>query len=215
MKNNYYQNREFGELKLSINDSFMCDEFYSQAGQDIFVISALNGKKEGIFLDIGASDPQIINNTFLLEKKFGWKGVQIEIDEKLANKCISERNTEVICQDATTVDYEKIFSDYKEIDYLSIDIDGIPSLKVLERLPLDKYKIKVITFEHDSYKEGDKIRTESRKIFDSFGYYRICSNVANENNIYEDWYINTDFVDINEIKILESESKNWNEILFK
>ncbi len=29
MKNNYYKNREFGELKLSINDSFMCDEFYS------------------------------------------------------------------------------------------------------------------------------------------------------------------------------------------
>jgi hypothetical protein len=42
----------------------------------------LDGKRNGKFLDIGASDPKIINNTLLLEKNFGWTGVQIEIDEQ-------------------------------------------------------------------------------------------------------------------------------------
>lgn len=214
MINNYYQRKQFGEPKLKFNDSYLCSEFYSQAGQDIFVLSVLNGKKGGIFLEIGASHPQIISNTFLLEKKFDWSGIQIELDEKLAKQCISERKTNVICQDATTVDYEKIFLEYKEIDYLSLDIDGIPTLQVLERLPLDRYKIKVITFEHDFYRVGDEVRAKSREILEKFGYFRICSNVANGNNLFEDWYINIDLVDLDKVKILQSESKNWDEILF-
>lgn len=213
MRNDYYK-KEFGKLTLDFNGSENVSEFYSQAGQDIFVLSVLNGKKNGKFLDIGASDPKIINNTFMLEKQFGWSGTQIEIDQTLADKCKSERSSNVICNDATKVDYNQVFEQLGEIDYMSLDIDGLPTLEVLQKLPFDKFKIKVITFEHDSYRVGDYIRNESRKIFDSFGYVRICSDVANENNIYEDWYINKNFIDIEQIKPLMSERKNWDDILF-
>jgi hypothetical protein len=214
MKNEYYNNKNYGELKLNFNSSDKVEEFFSQAGQDVFVISVMNGKKNGKFLDIGASDPKIINNTLLLEKSFGWTGVQIEIDEFLANKCKSERSSKVICNDATKVDYEKIFSELGDIDYMSLDIDGNPSLEVLKKIPFEKYKIKVVTFEHDSYRVGDEIKNESRKIFDNFGYIRICSNVANENNVYEDWYVHQDYFDLDRLNIIKSESQNWNDILF-
>ena len=213
MKNEYYK-KEYGKLKLDFNNSEKINEFFSQAGQDIFVISVLDGKRNGKFLDIGASDPKIINNTFLLENYFDWKGTQIEIDKDLADKCKLERNSNVICEDATKVDYNKVFEDLGEIDYMSLDIDGLPTLEVLKQIPFEKFKIKVITFEHDSYRVGNHIKSESRKIFDSFGYTRICADVANENNVYEDWYVHKDFIDLNRINVLSSENKNWDDILF-
>jgi hypothetical protein len=213
MKNEYYK-KDYGKLKLDFENSEIIDEFYSQAAQDIFVLVALNGKKNGKFLDIGCSDPIVINNTYLLEKKFGWGGVQIDIDESLTNHCMSERNTKVICSDATKVDYEQLFEEVGEIDYLSLDIDGQPTLDVLKKIPFKKFKIKVITFEHDSYRIGNQLKNESRDILESYGYLRLCSDVANENNIYEDWYVDKNYVDVERLEILISDGKNWNEILF-
>jgi hypothetical protein len=127
---------------------------------------------------------------------------------------MSERNTKVICSDATKVDYEQLFEEVGEIDYLSLDIDGQPTLDVLKKIPFKKFKIKVITFEHDSYRIGNQLKNESRDILESYGYLRLCSDVANENNIYEDWYVDKNYVDVERLEILISDGKNWNEILF-
>ena len=35
--------------------------------QDIFVLSMLNGKKNGVYVEIGADQPRVISNTYLLE----------------------------------------------------------------------------------------------------------------------------------------------------
>ena len=53
-------------------------ETHSQASQDIFVRYII-GDKKGYFLEIGASDPILYNNTYILEK-LGWNGVMIEYD---------------------------------------------------------------------------------------------------------------------------------------
>ena len=44
---------------------------YSQAGQDLFVMNILNYIKNGYFIDIGCNDPDIGNNTRLLEDLIG------------------------------------------------------------------------------------------------------------------------------------------------
>ena len=43
---------------------------YSQVYQDLFVLSMLDGKREGTYLEIGSADPYINSNTALLEKDF-------------------------------------------------------------------------------------------------------------------------------------------------
>lgn len=54
-------------------------ESNSQAGQDLFVVSMLQGKKNGTFLEIGSADLKLGNNTYLLEKTFGWSGYGIDL----------------------------------------------------------------------------------------------------------------------------------------
>ena len=45
-------------------------------GQDRFVNNILN-KKKGFFLEIGFVEPQKYNNTYVLEKKLDWRGINI------------------------------------------------------------------------------------------------------------------------------------------
>jgi FkbM family methyltransferase len=51
----------------------------SQQGQDYWVINEVfNLKKNGYFVEIGSTDGVSINNTYLLEKIYGWNGICIE-----------------------------------------------------------------------------------------------------------------------------------------
>jgi FkbM family methyltransferase len=50
----------------------------SELFQDIFAFSALGRKRNGFFVEFGATDGLIGSNTWTLEKKFGWTGVLAE-----------------------------------------------------------------------------------------------------------------------------------------
>ena len=50
----------------------------SQAGQDIFVVYALNGLQNGRYIEIGANDGVTFSNSYMLEKEFSWNGLLIE-----------------------------------------------------------------------------------------------------------------------------------------
>ena len=50
----------------------------SQLGQDLEVLRLYNNKKNGYFVEIGASDGIEYSNTYLLEKKYGWTGICVE-----------------------------------------------------------------------------------------------------------------------------------------
>ncbi len=52
--------------------------FKGQLGQDKWVIQMFGKRKRGYFLDIGASDGININNTYVLEHRFGWSGICFE-----------------------------------------------------------------------------------------------------------------------------------------
>lgn len=204
--------------KLAFKGSENVIENYSQASQDIFVLMCLDGKINGTFLDLGCSNPIEINNTYLLEKQFGWQGLSIDIDEDAVKKYAQLRETKALVRDCTKIDFNEILSYYKtnHIDYLSLDLEPASiTYDCLERIPFDKVEFSVITFEHDFYRFGEKVRTNSREIFEKNNYYRICSNVATGGCIYEDWYINLKYVDIERIKILESESLDFTNILYK
>lgn len=50
----------------------------SQIGQDDWVLTQLHGKRDGVFVDVGAFDGYTISNTYVLEKEYGWTGVCVE-----------------------------------------------------------------------------------------------------------------------------------------
>lgn len=51
---------------------------FSQFGQDLCVLGLLDAMRGGFFLDSGASNGVRVNNTLLLERSFGWRGICVE-----------------------------------------------------------------------------------------------------------------------------------------
>ena len=81
-------------------------DYRGQSGQDFFVLYCLQKKRNGTYLEIGSNDPIHINNTYSLEKDYGWKGFMVEYDPSFLNKYQTHRpNSYWIMKDATTVDF--------------------------------------------------------------------------------------------------------------
>jgi FkbM family methyltransferase len=88
---------------------------HSQIFQDIFVYFISNFKKQGFFIEIGAADGIKISNTYLLEKKFYWKGIISEPNP--VHKFSNLTNRKAVL-DTNIIDHK----DYnKKIFYISND----------------------------------------------------------------------------------------------
>jgi len=175
---------------------------YSKECQDLFILSVLNKKTNGPYVEIGAAHAINENNTYLLESEFDWRGISFEIDSGLASS-FSVRKNPCICTDATLVDYTDLFEKYNlgnHIDYLQLDIDPpAVTLSALKKIDFTKFSFSVITFEHDAYQEsygygGEYERLESRRILESYGYTRVITNVTHKGLEFEDWYINESYM---------------------
>lgn len=60
---------------------YCADNMYksrSQIFQDLFVQFMMHNKRGGVFVDFGATDGIILNNSYSLEKYFGWTGILAE-----------------------------------------------------------------------------------------------------------------------------------------
>lgn len=201
-----YDNSKIDKLKLKFNGAEKIIKNYSQAYQDMFVLSMLNGKVDGTFLEIGAYDPIFVSNTYLLEKEFGWKGISVDIEPSIKGKFESSRISTFHLQDALTINYDELLTKHNfpnQIDYLQLDIEPQKNtLNCLKLMPLNKYRFSVITYETDFYdpavtkEESLKNREESREILKSHGYELVVGNVCNvsSNDPFEDWWVDPNVI---------------------
>lgn len=165
---------------------------FSQSYQDLFVLAVLQGKRGGTYLELGSNDPFFNNNTALLEE-FDWKGVSIDFDSRSVLNFREKRKNTCILADATKVDYESLLASHFSsdvIDYLQLDCDpaGI-TFDILKRIPFDRYRFGVITYEHDYYSDPN-FREKSRNYLHSKGYTLLAGDICfTPGKSYEDWWI--------------------------
>lgn len=192
---------------------------YSQSGQDLWVNSIFKDSTNLFFLDVGANDGITDSNTYLLEKN-GWNGICIEGSKvsfeklkkvrscKLLNCVISnftgtcgfiENGNDLISKmDRGGTEYPVVtFQDIelpKNIDYLSIDIEG-EEFNALSKFPFNTHRVKVITVEHNLYATNAIQKDKIYKLLTSKGFIRVKDNVCVVKNTYpfEDWYVHSSF----------------------
>ena len=188
----YFRNN-YENLKTKFAGAENIENNWSQSMQDIFVMSMLDGKRNGVYVEIGADQPRVISNTYLLEKDFDWSGISFELDADKVAFFNTIRENKCLCEDATLYNYKSLFEELnypKQIDYLQLDIDPAEgTLRALKALPLDDYRFSVITYETDVYSSGADIQDEQIEILESHGYQLVAKNVKCEGNPYEDWWI--------------------------
>ena len=190
-----------GKFRYPFKECDSLELYYSQVCQDIFVLSVLDGKKDGSYLEIGAYYPEFINNTYILSKNFNWSGLSIDNQSEYSlHWAIRRPYNKFIVTDALTIPYyDLLLANYGEnavIDYLQIDIEpASKSLNALFNIFKSGFKFRVITFETDLFNGNPVARTISRDFLTKFGYTCIAEDViVGKDKPFEDWWVNLDLV---------------------
>lgn len=197
----YYTRSKIDELKIKFPGVEKIEKNFSQAYQDMFVLTMLNGKGKGYYLEIGSGDPFYVNNTWLLESQFEWNGISIDINAGEVEKFKKNRKNNVLCVDARQIRYDKFLDGIgapENIDYLQIDCEPPQvNYQVLTSMPFDKYKFAVITFEHDHYADATRqYRDLSRNFLKEKGYLLVGDSLCLDGiHEFEDWWVHPEIVD--------------------
>ena len=177
----------------------------SQALQDVFARVVYSHTGLNSYLEIGSGDPERGNNTFILEK-MGWSGVSIDLDKSLVSRFKDIRSNPVLQHDATKLDYVELLRSTKTTTtgYLQIDIDPAhQSLTCLKTLPFSTHRFASITFEHDAYSQGGKVRDMQREILRDNGYVMVRKDVAwTPGSPFEDWWVDATLLSKKQIKTI-------------
>lgn len=214
---NLYYKKDLKNLKYKFDNCEQIDRNYSEAFQDIFILTMLKGKKNGTYLEIGGVSPFYANNTYLLESSFNWYGVTLNINPESSERYFRDRGNVSVYLDAREVEYSYLLEDCRmpnNIDYLQLDWNS-PSIsyEILNKIPFDKYKFSIITYKHNHYIDKTKsFQEKSRQFFESLGYLRIINNISPDGDLpYEDWWVHTNFID----NYIANKIKNINDTIKK
>ena len=152
-KNNQIFINQFGLLKyLEKNQRLLYIENLrnskSQLKQDLFVLGQLSYKKNGFFVEFGATNGIDLSNTYILEKDYSWSGILAEPCKswheelkknrncKIEKSCIWKKSGEEILfnesntRELSTIDY------FKNMDFMKN-----------KRTPQKKYLVKTLSLE--------------------------------------------------------------------
>lgn len=104
------------------------DKSESQILQDIFVLTQTGFKKNGFFVEFGATNGKDLSNTYLLEKEFSWRGILAEPARKWHADLRKNRNVSIETRCVYSVSGKQVnfseapvgelstISDYKDSD---------------------------------------------------------------------------------------------------
>ena len=169
----------------------------AQLRQDLFVLSELEFKKNGYFVDFGATNGFDISNSYLLETKFNWKGILAEPSKRWHSELKKNRkvniNTDCLWSETGK---ELIFNETDDGELSTVDELSSSDQHKNRRLNGKRYKVNTISLKdllikYDAPKlidylsidtEGSEFEILKNFDFDNFKFRVItCEHNYNDN----------------------------------
>jgi FkbM family methyltransferase len=118
----------------------------SQLGQDIFTLSILNFKRNGFFVEFGATNGVDYSNTLVMEKLFGWTGILSE-PAKSWHRHLYLNRTAFIDTNAVwkTSNSQLVFNETDSAEYSTIQYFSDLDMHKNIRLDGKQYDVKTIS----------------------------------------------------------------------
>lgn len=120
----------------------------AQLRQDLFALMFSGFKKNGFFVEFGATDGISLSNTFLLEKKFGWNGILAEPSQSWQSLLRANRN--VAIESKCVWSESNLFLTFNETSIGELStLDEFSSIDMHSNLRLigKKYEVETISLE--------------------------------------------------------------------
>ena len=122
------------------------DSSKSQIAQDLFVLSELNFKRGGFFVEFGATNGIDLSNTFLLENKYDWTGILSEPAKEWHNDLSKNRQVYIDKNCVWSSSNENLM--FNQIGELStVDLFSDSDSHAQTRKYGNRYQVKTISLE--------------------------------------------------------------------
>lgn len=160
----------------------------SQLRQDLFVLSELDFKSNGFFVEFGAANGIELSNTYLLENRFQWTGILAEParvwlrslsinrpHSKIETKCLWRKSDEELLFDEVESAEFSTISDFHDSDFHAAKRINAKRYKV-ETISLDELLVK---WEAPNYIDYLSLDTEGSEfeILDAFNFEKYSFGV--------------------------------------
>ena len=152
----------------------------AQLRQDVFVMNELGYKRDGYFVEFGATNGKDLSNTYMLEKNFGWTGILAEPahiwhDDLQKNRsCLLDFNC-VWSKTGETVSFNEV----TEAELSTIDTFSSADGHAAKRTSGNKYEVLTISLmdlldKHDAPKVIDYLSIDTEgselEILEAFNF---------------------------------------------
>jgi len=179
----------------------------SEAGQDLWVFGEVfNEKRNGYFLDVGAADGVGLSNTYLLERRYGWKGICIEANPDIFQQL--RRNRRVVCVNAC-LDSTEDFVNFAKRPFLGgiVATDTLNKGSEGEVITLKTKTLNSVLDENNAPNEIDYLSIDvegaEQRILGGFNFKRYrfnCITIENPNDLLRTLLEKNEYILIKEIR---------------
>ncbi len=119
--------------------------FFSRAGQDQFLFEYFfRGRRNGVFVDVGAAAGESWSNTLFFERFLGWRGLCVDSRPEALARLKSQRNS--LCEPGSVSSLTALLQKHSlfKIDYCAIDASGA-DIDALTGLDFERFDISLLT----------------------------------------------------------------------
>jgi FkbM family methyltransferase len=168
----------------------------AQVAQDLFVLSELDFKEDGFFVEFGATNGIHLSNTYLLESEYGWRGILAEParcwHEDLKKNRSGSVETDCVWKES---DMQLTFNEVEQGDLSTIDAYSMSDSHGKSRSDGKTYKVRTISLEgllekHKAPREIDYLSIDTEgsefQILSTFNFDKYRINIITcEHNFSE------------------------------